>query len=76
MDERTTEEQIIRSAMSRVGVTGRPMLADLIGVSDRTLKRKFREPEKITIWELRRIISKAHLSDQEVLNLLHAGIDV
>lgn len=76
MIERSAEEILIRKAMERSGVTGRPMLADLMGISDRTLKRKFREPEKITLWELRRILSVTGMEWHEVLDIVYGTFDV
>ncbi len=58
----TAEEAMIRQAMKRVGIKNRAELAAMIGVSDDTIRRKFRQPESMTLKELRLICEKTGLS--------------
>lgn len=65
----TYEEQIIRIAMKRAGITTRNALSERVEIDDQTMRKRMRSPEKITLGELRRIAQVTRMTAAELLLL-------
>lgn len=65
----TYEEEIIRGEMEREGVNSRAKLSVMTDIEDQRMRSRFRDPEKITLGELRTICGKLHSADKTILAL-------
>ena len=63
----TVEEAAIRRAMKSAGIKNQQELAALIGISNQTIRRRFRRPDSFTLGELRLICDKTGLSLSEFI---------
>lgn len=63
------EEEIIRGEMEREGVNSRAKLSVMTDIEDQRMRSRFRDPEKITLGELRVITEKLQSADKTILAL-------
>lgn len=66
----TYEEQVIRGAMARAGIPNRCALSDRADINDQTMRKRMRNPEMITIGELRRVAEVTQMTREEKLSVL------
>lgn len=65
----TYEEGIIRGEMERAGVKSRAALSIMTDIEDQRMRSRFRDPDKITLGELRVITEKLQSADKTILAL-------
>ena len=66
-----TKKEIIRTAMDAAGYRDRQAdFCRIACIARRTFARRIRDPDSITVGELRRIDRTAHLRDEEIIALI------